>query len=107
MIWGTPQISALRIDLSRAFTGIVGPWITANRKLTATLSVEGMAAFGENPPVRLLLSNVSWREWLCENGANQFMVFASEREAAMGRFVEGEDRAQQVLLPPSLEDYVG
>jgi transposase len=25
----------------------------------------------------------------------------------MGRFVEGEDRAQQVLLPPSLEDYVG
>jgi transposase len=35
------------------------------------------------------------------------MVFASEQEAAMGRFVEGEDRAQQVLLPPSLEDYVG
>ncbi|MED5550153.1 MAG: IS1182 family transposase [Pseudomonadota bacterium] len=25
----------------------------------------------------------------------------------MRRFVEGEDRAQQVLLPPSLEDYVG
>ena len=45
--------------------------------------------------------------WLCENGANQFMMFASEQEAAMGRFVEGEDRAQQVLLPPSLEDYVG
>ncbi|MBU2606209.1 MAG: hypothetical protein KKC43_10025, partial [Alphaproteobacteria bacterium] len=66
-----------------------------------------MNILGELLTLEFAPANVRFREWLCENGANQFMVFASEQEAAMGRFVEGEDRAQQVLLPPSLEDYVG
>ena len=49
--------------------------------------------------------SASW-EWLCENGANQFIVVISAHEVEMSRFVEGEDRTQQVLLPPSLEDYI-
>ena len=35
------------------------------------------------------------------------MTVISAQEVEMSRFVEGEDRAQQVLLPPSLEDYIG
>lgn len=41
--------------------------------------------------------------WLCENVANQFIVNIPAQEVAMGRFVEGDDRAQGLFCLPVLK----